>query len=649
MRQNERAILVFLGASASIAACTDVSPPSSLAHGGAEAPEMGQSRAGSGNGDVREATGAESSNETNPVFDGRVETGATEPRNGSDTGSLEEPGERIYELRLHDDPPPVTLELSREEVAAVFGDRAREVLLIELDPTALLTESLERIKEACGPSWAEDDPDPRHDCTLTELGRTFAGPDGSWQSSAQYALVRILTMTPANVDVSGTSSESLRALADSLGIGGGYSQILADALGIARTEAIVSTEALVQALGTHFIASHPNAGGDGRLAITLEDALTDLATLAERYGPQGAHPGVIDPSLPPSGAVLGPDFDMRVVASSNWRQCDGVDADSGQRIVSVVVDETGPTFEDALEFDFEDPARFNITGVADTPAVSLRFRIREESQFVPSCLGARCQANSPGTPVGNRSVWAIAPWLLEHNVAAAARNDYIDRTFEASYLFGLASVSLGRNGNPPGWVSYDVPLDIGSPPEDQYVWETVLEVAQVSLHQTPFASIPEGEVEAVFTLADVPIGLTGAQLAQQVRPYLQEQNGSLSDLLLPDGETASASVDFYYCRAGSGAPYLFFIGEADMTSGEPYPYEHPGFFRTSTLEDKLSSREVLGVFDTRHEKLPIVEGERVVHFEDDRGVVYRARIVRDAGSDQIAIHIAPTANRALPP
>ena len=512
--------------------------------------------------------------------------------------------------------------------------------MVEIDPTALLSESFERIKNACGSLWQEDNPDPRHDCSLTELGRTFAGPDGTWQTSAEFALVRILTMTPANVDVTGTSSASLRELADALGIGGGYSQILSDALGIARTAPIVSTAGLVESFKANFVARHPNVGGAGKLTITLEDALSDLATLAKRYGPKDGHPGLIDPSVAPSGAVLGPDFGVNLMASSNLRLCDGIDADSGKGYLSVIADETGPTFEDELEFDFEDPDKFLITGLVENLTVDLRLRTLEADQFVPSCLGVRCQANVPGMPIDNTSVWAGDPWLLEYNVAAAARNDYIDRVFNGSYLLGLANVSLGQNGNPAGWVSYSVPLNLGSPPEDQYVWETILEVAQVALHHTPFATIAEGQADVAFTLYDVPVGLTGTEAKQKLGPNLQEQAHALSNFLLGDYKKNNDAVDFYYRRADGGTPCLFFVGEADLKEGTSYPYEHPGFFRTSQLEGKLSSTELPGLSDATHEKLELAEGETTVYFEEDGGSICRARIIRDPGSDDLEIYLA---------
>jgi hypothetical protein len=574
-------------------------------------------------------------------------TGNHEP--GGVPSATEEPGEfgdeQTYELRLNEAPPlPITLEMNREEVSKLFGDRASDVLLVGIDPTTLLSESLERIRNSCGLLWREDDPNPRHDCSQTELGRTFAGPDGAWQTSAEYALVRLLTMTPANVDVSGTSSESLRELADALGIGGGYSQILSDALGVARTDPVLSTAGLVESLKKNFVGSHPNVGADTSLGITLRDALADLSTLAERYGPTGGHPGVIDPAFPPSGAVLGPEFTMRVSASSNLRLCDGIDADAGKGFLSLVADEVGPTFEDELELDFDDPAKFGVTGLVENPTVDLRLRILEADALVPSCLGARCQSNAPGAPVDDTSVWAIEPWLLEYMVAAGARNDYVDRVFDGSYLFGLARISLGQEPAPPGWMTYAVPLNLGDPPEDQYAWETIVEVAQVALHRTPFATIPEGEAGVAFTLYGVPVGLTGTEAAQKVRPYLKEQASALSEVLLGDYKKNNDRVDFYYRRADSGASYLFFVSEADMKEGELYGYQRPGFFRTSKLEDKLSSAHVQGLSDDTHEKLAISGSDLTVYFEDDGGAIYRARIVPDASSSDLVIHLARKVN-----
>ena len=552
--------------------------------------------------------------------------------------------EETFELRLNEEPPPpLVLEMNRDEVAELFGDRAGEILLVEVDSATLLSESLEQIKNACGQFWREDDPDPDHDCSLTPLGQTFIGPDGTWRSSAEYSLVRILTMTPANVVVEGTSSESLQELSDALGIGGGYGQILSEALGIARTDEVVSTQGLVASFQANFVASHPNVNEDAKLAITLADALSDLATLADRYGPMDGHPGIMDPSFIPSGEVLGPDFQMRAVASSNLQLCDGIDADQGKGFFSVIADSTGPEFDDELEFDFSDPQDFQLAGLVDNPTVDLRFRAGESPGFIPSCLGdPPCQDNLPGMPQGGASVWNLDPWVLEYNVTAAAQHDYANRTFLGSYLFGTAQVLIGQDGNPPGWIDYSIPLNIGSPPEPQYIWETILEVAQVALHDTPFAAITEGTANVAFTLFDVPVGITGSEAAEAVRPYLQEQASELSDFLLGDYKKNNDNVDLYYRRGDDGEPYLFFVAEADLRDGEPYSYTTVGFYSSSLLspDDKISSTTIAGLGDTAHEKLHVPEGESIAYFQDDGGVVYRARMLRDAGADEIELHLA---------
>jgi hypothetical protein len=331
---------------------------------------------------------------------------------------------------------------------------------------------------------------------------------------------------------------------------------------------------------------------------------------------------------------------MRVVAASNLALCEGISGGSGKGFLSVVADATGPSFDDELEFAFEDPDQFAITGLIDDLVVDLRLRSGEAGQFVPSCLGARCQANAPGMPVGTDSVWGFDPWLLEYNIAAGARRDYVARSFDGNYLLGLARISLGQAGAPPGWVSYSVPLGIGSPPEDQYAWETILEVAQVALHHAPSTTIPEGEAAVAFTLYDVPVGLTGAEAAQRVRPYLKGQAGALSDLLLGDHRKNNDAVDFYYRRAEGGVPYLFFVAAADLKDGASYTYRQPGFFRTRLLQDKLSSSVLPGLSDTSHEKLRIEPGETTIYFEDGDGLLQRARVVRAAGSDDLEIHLA---------
>jgi hypothetical protein len=189
-------------------------------------------------------------------------------------------------------------------------------------------------------------------------------------------------------------------------------------------------------------------------------------------------------------------------------------------------------------------------------------------------------------------------------------------------------------------------LDLGHPPEDQFLWETVLEVAQVALHHTPFATFPEGGADVAFTLEGIDVGLTGTQAADAVRPFLQQQSAEISDYLLGGVYDDNAGIEFYYRRGEDGKPYAFFAAASDLPEGTTDSHPTPGFFAGPTLEpdEKLSRREIVGVADTEHEKLPIVEGETVAYFADEQGQPWRARFVHDGDDSEIEVSLG-----ALPP
>ena len=378
-------------------------------------------------------------------------------------------------------------------MAELFGPLADDILLLEVDSTPLLTNALEAVKNACGTSWQLDRSDPGHDCSLTPLGRSFEGPDGTWQTSAEYNLVRLLTMTPANSVVDDTSIEQMRSIADFLDLGGGFSTILAESMDIDRTEEFLTTPEVVRSLQRNLLESHPEIAFGGSLPITLGDALGDLGPMATRFGPTAGHPGVLDPSAPVFGEVFTEDFRMHTVARSNLRVVDGVDLSVGKDFMAVIVDTEGPTLDDEVEFDFTDPDDFSITGIAQAPTVDLRFGIQEHPTFVRSCTGGSCQDNLPGNPTPG-FVWDIEPWRLEYIVADAGRQKYGSLSNTVSYyvlgFIWAATVDVGRGSDPGGWASFSVLLDIGDPPEDQYVWDLINEIAQVGIHDSPPPPLP---------------------------------------------------------------------------------------------------------------------------------------------------------------
>ena len=64
-----------------------------------------------------------------------------------------------------------------------------------------------------------------------------------------------------------------------------FSEILAAALNISTTSLIVTASAVADSMVANVVGSHPNATPTGEIIVTLEDCLSDLKSLAKRYGP----------------------------------------------------------------------------------------------------------------------------------------------------------------------------------------------------------------------------------------------------------------------------------------------------------------------------------------------------------------------------
>ncbi len=545
--------------------------------------------------------------------------------------------EKHFTLTIDDTPPaPLELSLRRDEVEGLLGPVADELILLELDALPFLTAALDQTKAACGDAWRRDDPDPMHDCDLTPLGRGFAGRDGTWRTSAEYSLVRLLTMTPANAVVEGTSIEFLQLVADQFGIGGGFAQILSDTLEIDRTEEFLTTDVVAASIRENLLETHPNVGTGGRIAVTLRDALSDMATLADRLGRAGDHPGILDPAEGTFGAVFGPDFLMNVRSDSNVRVNDGLDLSREEKeYLSAVVDLTPPTFDDPLEFRFDDPDDFQIEGLVDRPTIDLRFFVREADTFSESCTGdPPCQANRPEAPQSPRSVWTRQPWQLEYIIGWAGLAKYQDlRSYNCYSPCVATEVAIGQGDDPGGWAHFGVPLDLG--PRDQYVWELINEVAQVGLHETRFGTFEEGDANVAFDLRGVEVGITGAEAAEGVRPFMQAQAHELADFLLGDFRQNNGRVDFYYRRGADETPALFYVAPTDLHSDVAYAWSTPGFFEDPELTRKVSATDLPGFTDTEHEKWVPPPHEVTVYVADDQGDVYRLRVVGPAPADPL--------------
>jgi hypothetical protein len=566
---------------------------------------------------------------------------------------LEYGPERTVRLRLRPEIAfePVTLTIGRDRIGEVLSESIqREILLLELDPTDLLRNTMNAIKTACGVAWRNDNANPNHDCSLTELGRTFAGSDGTWRTSAEYALVRLLTMTPANVQVAGTSIAGLQELADGqffgIRIGGGFSQILSDGLGIARTAEITNTESVVASLREYLIATHPAATAEGNMPVTLYDALNDLRPLGERFGPSGDHPGAVDPSFPSIARVFAEDAAMVLQARSNLRWLDGLDLLAGKEYLATVVDTTGPTFDDVVEFDFSSPETFRITGLIERPTTNLRFAVQENDLFVSSCNGdVACVNNLPDSPTSSASYWAQPRWQLETIIARAAYLQYEARRFQRCYINFLgcqADMRIGQGRFPAGWTEFDILFGLGNPPRDQYIWELISEVGQVALHRVPAGTIPEGQADVAFNMRDIEVGITADELEDIVRPFLQEQAARISSLVLGDYSRNNGNVDFYYRRGLDGRPYLYFVTADDPRPVDDYPYTRPGFYSAPSLSPSalISRRVIPGSGDDSHEKLLLTAGESEVWIEGRDGAVWRLQIVVGDDPTEVIVRYA---------
>jgi hypothetical protein len=567
--------------------------------------------------------------------------------------------ERELPLRLREEQAPtLKFELDEEGVNDVIdADIQKDTVLLELETRDMLTNAVEQIKVSCGTAWRNNDSNPRHDCELTPLGRTFGDAQGvRWQDSAEYSLVRLLTMTPKNAVVDGTSVDQLENLADSLSVGGGFHEILADTFGIGVTSEIIPTAAVVRALQNYWMASHPEVLPGAKLPITLFDGMNDLGPLKDRLGPKSGHPGLLDPSFTPHSEVFGADFKLLLGARSNLRWLDGVDlssdgGDTAKDYIAVVADSTGPTFDDVLEFDFTDPAMFDVVGLTPNPTVDLRMVMQENAAWIDSCLPSRggesgCKNNLPGSPLAG-FIWSRPRYQVETLIAGSAYEQYRTRANvrnEYRWLLGIikaAEVTVGR-GHPAGWATFSTFLDIGSPPEAQYLWELILEVGQKALHNFSGQTLPEGRANVAFTLHDVDVGLTASEIRAAMRPELQRQRHKLSDRLLGDYQRNNGAVDFYYRRGADNAPYLFFAAASDPLPDSEYTYTQPGFFADEALTTKLSSTAAGTSGDSVHEKIALPTGETTLYVKDETSSVFRLRCVVGAPGDagEISVFVA---------
>lgn len=455
------------------------------------------------------------------------------------------------------------------------------------------------------------------------------GIDVSTWGQPERNLSRLLATSPDNADLHGTSIEELLSLGAAVGLPPG--RLLSDLLGVSVLTPFLTTDTLTDVLLENTVATHPNATLDAQgepvLEVTLYDVFQDLSTIGPRFGPAGEHPGFLEGAT--RGSVLESGFRMGLPVKTNLRQYDGVDA-SGDTLASLFRLEGDSVLE--LDFTSND---FTVVGLADEPSIDMRVRVREDAAFIGAgaTQKARPDAASPGFYRGDGAVWDRAPWLIERLVADGTYRQYARAyagdgyqktlSYDAGSIKQAATLTWDK-----GWVTIATSGGIGSPPPPQYIWDMILEVAQVRLHD----GIAEGEADMAFDLQRIPVGLTADDLVKQLRPTLQAQAGELSKLLAGNAGLAASKADFFFVPSSQAGAQGFLFFRAPGDDAAPYAYATPGFFSDAALTKKASSTGALGgTTDATHEKIAAQAG-LVVYVADDAKAVFKVEVIESTAA-----------------
>lgn len=464
------------------------------------------------------------------------------------------------------------------------------------------------------------------------------GTDPDDLGQAEFNFYRLLNLSADSADLSGTSLENLGDLAYAIGLP--TARILAELLDMGLDEPALDTDLIVDVMLTNLILTHPNAdsdaAGDPILKIRLYDALRNLEPLAERYGPDEAtgHPGIIGGAI--TAEVLEPGFLMSARAISHLIAFEGINASKGSKDLIYVLDG-----DQVLSLDVDDDETFSIVGLVDEPVVDVRIALFEDPDFIEvgDDRTARPDPDHPGAYKGNSSGWDLDPWILERVVLEITYMRYVDAYEDNDYQHTLR-YDAGAIENAAvfewerGWFETSTAGGLGTPPAPQYVWDTLLELAQVRLHD----GLEEGEANVRFDLQNVPVGVTSDDLVDAIRPELADQEEQLSDMLLGDSGVAQSQADFYFVETLSDKKALFYYRDAADSSDGP-TFARPGFFHDVELSEPADTTDAIGsdTDDTTHRKLSAAAGEHY-YFVDKNDDVYRLDVI-DVRDDAVDVLI----------
>jgi hypothetical protein len=442
-------------------------------------------------------------------------------------------------------------------------------------------------------------------------------------------------MTPDTADLRGTSFQSMLEIGDAIGLPS--PRLLAEVHGVGVTDTFLPLDVLADAALATLIASHPNidldSDGTPRMPLTLEDSLTDMREVSSRFGPVGDHPGFVSGDT--SASVLEPGFRMVIDARSRLTEVDGVDLQGGTKEIGFL-----PTDGAALELNFEDPTGFRVVGIVDEPVMNTRFAIEESARFYHGGTDRGAGARGDGFFVGDGTVWGTPPWTLEHTIVEAGYRAYhalwSETDYQRTLRYDVGSIEdAARIDWDRGWVTVNTPGGIGNPPDPAFIWDTLLEIAQVRLHD---GGLAEGDADVEFELT-IPVGFTADELIESLRPELARQAETIAEELVGTGVLVEFPADFFYRTGPRGGHVLFFRAPEDAPH-TPYMFTQPGFFSDPTLRERVSSTgPVAGFDDALHHKVEVSAGD-TLYVMDALDVVYELDVI-DTGGGWIELEVAP--------
>ncbi len=478
---------------------------------------------------------------------------------------------------------------------------------------------------------------------------------------------KLLTMTPDNIVLDGTSLAPLIGVGKAIGLP--PSLILSDLMGISANEPAISTELATRAVLNNVVATHPNAQlrrgvvtednpeglypvSKDSIPVYLADVVEDFKSLPVTFGPVGpnpqnpngpSHPGFITATSGLKAAL--DNFSMTVTVDLNASPYKGIDLTT-----SVVGSVNSTASQIETVFDTSNPDWLVLEGLATTLVIpELTMKIYENPAFLAG------GTNKEPAMQGDSPVWDLPPWEFERLIMDLARlraeeipahctiygpQGEVDEPLEA------VNVCLDTES----WTEITVDESVeGSvtPPAPSYFWDILIEIAQVRLHD---GNIAEGDADIELILRDVDVGVTTEDLVAAIKENLGNDPAALTDIAESLNDNAEGDPDFYYYQPKFSNPedvqgdYLYFVAPVDIRTDESNmplraygDYQRPGFFADEALTVKVSDKQLIDN-DTTHEKIKISTGD-TLYIEDDRGQRFRLDVGEKPSVHKISLDI----------